>query len=541
MNQDRTADKQRGFFRIGDLLNGRYEIRDAIGLGGFAVVYMAFDQTIEREVAVKVLDIQHMAGTLGGTTRVVERFLREARVAAKIRHPSVIQIYDFGILEEERPFIVMERLRGHNLRDEIANEGPMNAGRLLPIFCDALVALGEAHELGVMHKDLKPANLFVSEPGSRQESLKILDFGIAHVDRPGQERYTEAGVLSGTPQYLPPEYIEFQKVSPAMDIYQMGLILVEALTGEAAVQEEQPYAAIVRHTRGELLIPETLLVGEMGEVLRRALAMNPEERFGTAGEFADALRLVTPSSLPGTFATQSMEYPQPDTDLAWTAAADAAETQVLGPGMDPEATVALSAPPSELVEEAQARQAPRLAGPRLAGPQTLLGVTADPPTDITEAGSTPSRSRRILGVVVLGLLVMVILVALFAWNQPEEIELAVEEPPAAEVMAVEEEEPEPPPAPLEIRLESTPPGALVVAGDEPLGPTPVDLVMLPDETREVSLELDGYRPHSLTVSGDTASPVAIELEAVPPPPPPPRPAPRPEPEPDPEPSMRFAP
>ena len=302
-------------FTTGFVLYDRYEIQKALGAGGFAVVYSAFDRTIERQVAIKVLNIYSMVGSQKETDEVLQRFLREARVAAKIRHPSSIEIYDFGLLEGgQRPYIIMEFLKGWDLDQELQENGPLSSELLFPLFCGALDALAEAHEKGVIHKDLKPANLFRSRPHTEHETLKVVDFGIAHVNAPGKERLTQTGVMSGTPEYLPPEYIEDQLVTEMMDIYQMGLTLVEALSGVPVVQAASPYQAAFKHVEGDLNIPPEFQEGAFGELLERALAIDPEDRFSTAHEFSQALAAIDPSTvlLASMADTQRVEgFPSP--------------------------------------------------------------------------------------------------------------------------------------------------------------------------------------------------------------------------------------
>ena len=293
-------------FGPGFILHDRYEIEEKLGAGGFAVVYAAFDRTIERKVAIKVLNLHLMMGSEEETSETLQRFLREARVAAKIRHPSSIEVYDFGVLEVgQRPYIIMEFLEGWDVAQELKDSGPMESQRLFPLFCSALDALDEAHEKGIIHKDLKPSNLFLSHAGTKQEILKIVDFGIAHVNTPGKERLTQTGVMSGTPEYLPPEYVEEQSVTEMMDIYQMGLCLVEILCGVPVVQAASPYQAAFKHVNGDLDIPPEFQEGPFGELLDRALAKDPAERFSSAKDFSIALAeidaaSVTPQSLADT-------------------------------------------------------------------------------------------------------------------------------------------------------------------------------------------------------------------------------------------------
>ncbi len=282
-----------GGLGVGALIDGRYELVGIMGEGATATVYKARQRHIERPVAVKIL----RAGYVGGGEGDFEaRFVREAQLSAQIRHPGVVTIHDFGFTEEGRfPYIVMELLDGHDLEHEITVLGALNPRRALGLFKDCLGALAKGHDLGIVHRDLKPANLFLSEPAQDAEQLIILDFGIAgvtgHHDGASQ-RLTNAGELVGTPCYLAPEYIKSQEVSPVLDVYQMGLILVEALTGHTVVDDESVYGCIQIHGSGALVIPEIVLDSALGPIIRRAVSLAPADRYPDAGSFRAALAAV---------------------------------------------------------------------------------------------------------------------------------------------------------------------------------------------------------------------------------------------------------
>lgn len=285
-------------YKVGELISGRYAVTGVLGQGGFAVVYAARDQLVDRRVAVKVLNTFADAVDEANTHRAVERFQREARAAAMITHPNVVTIYDLGLADRfERPFIVMELLEGHDLAHELKASGPMAPARALRLFAGALAGLAAGHARGIVHKDLKPANLFLTAPGTADEKLSLFDFGIARLGE-GEAGLTKTGEMFGTPQYMAPEYIAGGRVSPALDVYQMGLILVEMFTGRKVIEADVAITAAMAHGKGELPLPVELLHGRLGEVVRRALAHDPEARFADAGAFAEALAEVRPEDLP---------------------------------------------------------------------------------------------------------------------------------------------------------------------------------------------------------------------------------------------------
>lgn len=269
---------------IGMKIDDRYEISGVLGVGGFATVYRAHHLMIDRDVALKVMDLQK-----GVDPSYTQRFFREAKIAAKIHHNNVVSIYDFGFVAETgQPYIAMEMLHGHDLGRELSKNGPLSPNRIYILFRPILAALGQGHRLGIVHKDLKPENLYLTDPGTTREQMKVLDFGVARLDSAEISKLTSAGQLLGTPRYLAPEYIKAQRVSPAIDVYQMALIFSEALTGVPAVAGD-PFHAMMLHCSGQLQITDFLREGPVGEVFKRATALDPEERYANCDDFGQAL------------------------------------------------------------------------------------------------------------------------------------------------------------------------------------------------------------------------------------------------------------
>ncbi len=305
-------------YAVGDTISGRYEVRGVLGQGGFAVVYRAWDRVVDREVAIKVLNTFADAVDETNTQRAVERFEREARAAAMVTHSNVVTIFDLGVADRfGRPYIVMELLEGHDLSDELKNNGAMAPARALTLFTGALAGLAAGHERGIVHKDLKPANLFLTAPGTEDEKLNLFDFGIARLGA-GEAGLTKTGEMFGTPQYMAPEYISAGQVSPALDVYQMGLILVEMFTGRKVVEADVAITAAMAHGKGALPLPIELLQGPLGDVLLGALAHDPEVRFADASAFLAAL-----------------ESALEDVDPVSLACPSSGETQLLSEAADP--------------------------------------------------------------------------------------------------------------------------------------------------------------------------------------------------------------
>ena len=273
--------------RGGDLLGGRFRVLREIGEGGFAVVYEAVHATLGYRAAIKLLkprDDDELS------EQVRERFLREARLMAQLEHPDLVHLYDYGLTPDGQPYIVMEFLTGHTLTRELWHHGAMKPLRAHRLMCRALHALELAHRAGIIHRDLKPSNLFLRYVGEPIESLCVLDFGIAFIEQ--QARLTRTGEYIGTPEYSSPEYVRARHVSPALDVYQMGLIFIEMLTGRPVVDTEQPLQALFAHCNGHVHVPESLRVPGLGEVLERAIHMDPARRYPNAAAFRAALEAL---------------------------------------------------------------------------------------------------------------------------------------------------------------------------------------------------------------------------------------------------------
>ena len=176
----------------GYLINDRFEIREQLGSGGFATVFKGLDRRLSREVAIKVLH-GAVIGESAHDQDLLVRFEREAKFAANVQHPCIVNIFDTGVIEGiGEPFIVMEYLQGRALDEQLIEASAMEASKIVPLFVDMLVGLGFVHEAGIVHKDLKPGNIFYRYPGTMRESLCIVDFGIAHIGRSDSQRVTRA-------------------------------------------------------------------------------------------------------------------------------------------------------------------------------------------------------------------------------------------------------------------------------------------------------------------------------------------------------------
>jgi eukaryotic-like serine/threonine-protein kinase len=270
------------------MVGGRYRLNRLLGEGGMARVFDAFDERLERPVAVKVLRPE--IGTLPGMRK---RFQQEARISARLVHPHIVAVLDYGE-DGSASYLVMERLPGHTLRDEIAG-GPVSAQRVVTLTGETLTALAAAHKCGVLHRDIKPSNILLDENGH----AVITDFGIAKSfdARAGSDPtmdLTMTGVVLGTPGYLAPERRAGHSATVQSDLYSVGAVMVEALCGR-------------RPTPGAAVDPD--LPPALGSVALRALVTDPRQRFGSADEMLHALRSTGRGPAPaaaGTGTTQQL-------------------------------------------------------------------------------------------------------------------------------------------------------------------------------------------------------------------------------------------
>jgi hypothetical protein len=285
-------------FQPGDRLEGRYEILDTIGQGGFGVVYRARQIAIDRVVAVKVL----LPEADEVDPQAVERFKREAMLISSLESPNTITLYEFGQTNDGLLYTVMEYARGETLRQLIANEGRLPANRVVRIAQQVLASLHEAHQRGVIHRDLKPANIMVGEFAGKHDHVKVLDFGIAKVLKSGDTQSTLmlTGRIVGTPRYMAPEQLRGANPTPAADLYALGLIMYEMLTGRPAVEATEPMQQVQAQMATEPFHLGTLPGVPPGLIanVNKALNKEPLTRFQSADEFARALETSDRISVP---------------------------------------------------------------------------------------------------------------------------------------------------------------------------------------------------------------------------------------------------
>lgn len=260
---------------------GRYEVQEELGQGGMSVVYRGLDKSLEREVAIKVLH-SHLAKKSENR----QRLHREAKAIARLKHPNILEIYDYGAEDENHAYIVMEYVPGQNLRQFLQEHGPLPAEHCAMVGLQLSHALWQAHSHGIIHRDLKPENVMVSVDGA----LKLMDFGIAHVF--DAETMTQTGSLLGSPAHMAPEMIEGDEVDARADIFALGTVLYLLATGELPFDGKNAPQILKRVLEGLFKNPEAInpKVGScFGDIIRRCMAYRCEDRYANVEEVAKDL------------------------------------------------------------------------------------------------------------------------------------------------------------------------------------------------------------------------------------------------------------
>ncbi|MEM9192776.1 MAG: serine/threonine-protein kinase [Myxococcota bacterium] len=281
---------------VGKQVAGQFRIVQKIGTGGMGAVYKAEQPEMNRHVAVKILHSKYLA-----RTDLVSRFRREARAMSHLSHPNTARVFLYGQLEDGACYFVMEYLAGRNLAQVVRAEGPMEAERAINIMVQVCGALEEAHQSGIIHRDLKPENIFLTSQGGINDYPKVLDFGLAKVTerqmRPGSLILTQEGMVFGTPEFMSPEQARGEKLDGRSDIYSLGVILYELMTGKLPFDAKQPMDYINMHINEPPMplsrrSPMREFPPGLQETLDRALGKKPEDRFESAAAFGQALRNV---------------------------------------------------------------------------------------------------------------------------------------------------------------------------------------------------------------------------------------------------------
>ncbi|MEU6104719.1 protein kinase domain-containing protein [Streptomyces flaveolus] len=310
-----SQDAGQGRYAGRALAGGRYQLRDLLGEGGMASVHLAYDSVLDRQVAIKTLHTE-----LGREQAFRERFRREAQAVAKLTHTNIVSVFDTGEdtltdsasgagVGAPMPYIVMEYVEGRPLGsvldEDVRQFGAMPADKALKITADVLAALEISHEMGLVHRDIKPGNVMMTKRGV----VKVMDFGIARAMQSGVTSMTQTGMVVGTPQYLSPEQALGRGVDARSDLYSVGIMLFQLVTGRLPFDADSPLAIAYAHVQEEPVAPSSVnraLPPAVDALVARALKKNPNERFPSAEAMRDeclrvaaSFQAAPPSIVPG--------------------------------------------------------------------------------------------------------------------------------------------------------------------------------------------------------------------------------------------------
>jgi serine/threonine-protein kinase len=278
---------------------GSYQLGDLLKRGGMGEVYKATHTMLARPAAIKLIRPEMLGGANGEDAQIaVKRFHREAEAAANLRSPHTVELFDFGVTEDQTLYFVMELLQGLDLETMVQRHGPMPPARVIHILRQVCESLEEAHSLGLVHRDIKPANIHIGHVGIRDDYVKVLDFGLVKSVASSSEVSlgTAVGRTPGTPAYMAPEMALGETVDGRADIYALGCVAYYLLTGKLVFDAENTFQMVAKHLnhepvspsrRGEIAIPE-----QLERLVLSCLAKKPESRPRSAGELSQALARI---------------------------------------------------------------------------------------------------------------------------------------------------------------------------------------------------------------------------------------------------------
>lgn len=455
---------------IGATIDGRYTVERKLGEGGMGVVYKCRHAFIEKRVAMKVLKAD-----MAQSEEHTARFLNEARSASSVGNPHIIDVNDFGRLPDGATYFTMEFLEGTSMADLVETSLPLELPRVAHISLQLTEALEAAHEAGIVHRDLKPDNIFLIAQGGDQDFVKLLDFGIAKASR-SQHKLTQAGQVFGTPHYMSPEQANAAAVDHRSDIYSLGVILYELVSGHLPFDAENFMAILTAHMY-KAPIPLSKIAGcpalpaGLENVILTCMAKKPDERYQSMKDLGDELRRVFSGTLP-LHALDARTLADSAEDFARSSMASAPVSQ-------PQTQHKRSFVPGVLVAA--------LAGVA-ATIWAVLALSSAPEADNKAPHALPPRNIELVPV---------------ADSDPApQPQVARETPELAEPASTS----------TQVAIAVAPLDAHVFENDVDLGPSPV-MVQVEKEPLELEARLAGFRPEKLTIDGSQTK-VTVQLRRV---------------------------
>ena len=378
---------------VGALLDGRYRVEARIATGGMSTVYRGLDVRLDRPVALKVMDARY-----AGDREFLTRFQREARAIARLKSPGLVAIYDQGN-DTAHPFLVMELVTGGTLRELLRERGPMPPHAVVAVLAPVLSGLGAAHRAGLVHRDVKPENVLISVDGE----VKLADFGLVRATT--EAGITSTSVILGTAAYLSPEQVLGEETGPRSDVYAVGIMAFELLTGTTPFKGDSAIVIAHQHLDRDVPPPGSLIDGvppEFDDFIARATAREPEARFSDAGAMGAELGAIA----------EELGLPQFQVPAPRNSARQITDSR---PPV-PRATRQLTLGPQEVPtlaadnNDGASARGTRPQAEDIFPPRQFAGI------DIDEFAFTRQRSRRMLAFWILTVLVLTGLVATAGWS-----------------------------------------------------------------------------------------------------------------------------
>ena len=378
---------------VGALLDGRYRVEARIATGGMSTVYRGLDVRLDRPVALKVMDARY-----AGDREFLTRFQREARAIARLKSPGLVAIYDQGN-DTAHPFLVMELVTGGTLRELLRERGPMPQHAVVAVLAPVLSGLGAAHRAGLVHRDVKPENVLISVDGE----VKLADFGLVRATT--EAGITSTSVILGTAAYLSPEQVLGEETGPRSDVYAVGIMAFELLTGTTPFKGDSAIVIAHQHLDRDVPPPGSLIDGvppEFDDFIARATAREPEARFSDAGAMGAELGAIA----------EELGLPQFQVPAPRNSARQITDSRPPVPRATRQLTLGPQEVPTLAADDNDGASA-RGTGPQaedIFPPRQFAGI------DIDEFAFTRQRSRRMLAFWILTVLVLTGLVATAGWS-----------------------------------------------------------------------------------------------------------------------------
>ena len=378
---------------VGALLDGRYRVEARIATGGMSTVYRGLDVRLDRPVALKVMDARY-----AGDREFLTRFQREARAIARLKSPGLVAIYDQGN-DTAHPFLVMELVTGGTLRELLRERGPMPPHAVVAVLAPVLSGLGAAHRAGLVHRDVKPENVLISVDGE----VKLADFGLVRATT--EAGITSTSVILGTAAYLSPEQVLGEETGPRSDVYAVGIMAFELLTGTTPFKGDSAIVIAHQHLDRDVPPPGSLIDGvppEFDDFIARATAREPEARFSDAGAIGAELGAIA----------EELGLPQFQVPAPRNSARQITDSRPPVPRATRQLTLGPQEVPTLAADDNDGASA-RGTGPQaedIFPPRQFAGI------DIDEFAFTRQRSRRMLAFWILTVLVLTGLVATAGWS-----------------------------------------------------------------------------------------------------------------------------